>query len=164
MKISLIVAISENNAIGKDNQLLWHIRDDLQLFKRTTLNHVIIMGRKSYESIGKPLPKRTTVIITRQSDYQVPGTIVFNSLERALEYFKGKEDVVFITGGGEIYKQSMPYVNEMHISHVKTTVDDADTFFAEVDYSEWQVVEEETYEASEVNEHGFTYKRYLKAD
>ena len=164
MKVSLIVAISENNAIGKDNQLLWHIRDDLQLFKRTTLNHVIIMGRKSYESIGKPLPKRTTVIITRQTDYHVPGTLVFNSLERALEYFDGKEDVVFITGGGEIYKHSLPFVDEMHISHVKTTVDDADTFFPEVDYTSWQVVEEETYDASEVNQHGFTYKRYLKAE
>ncbi|MFT5723152.1 MAG: dihydrofolate reductase [Bacteroidia bacterium] len=164
MKIHLIAAIATNNAIGKDNQLLWHIRDDLQLFKRTTLNHVIIMGRKSYESIGRPLPKRTNVVITRKRDYQPEGVMVFNSLNEAFDHFRKSEKEVFVIGGGEIYRQSLDDAHILHISHVDVSVEDADTFFPKVKWEEWEAVEEQKFEASEVNDYAFQYRRYLKID
>jgi dihydrofolate reductase len=162
MKIHIIAAIATNNAIGRDNQLLWHIKDDLQLFKKTTLNHVIIMGRKSYESIGRPLPKRTNVVITRKRDYAPEGVMVFNSLNAAFAHFEKSEDAVYVIGGGEIYRQSVDDAHEMHISHVDVSVEDADTFFPKVKWEEWEVIESQSFGASEVNDHGFTYKRYLK--
>lgn len=164
MKINIIAAIAQNNAIGKDNQLLWHIKDDLQLFKKTTLNHVIIMGRKSYESIGRPLPKRTNVVITRKRDYQPEGVMVFNSLNNAFDHFREKEEAVYVIGGGEIYRQSLDDADCLHISHVDVSVEDADTFFPKVKWEEWEVEEEESFEQSETNDHGFTYKRYLKLE
>ncbi|MFT7591430.1 MAG: dihydrofolate reductase [bacterium] len=162
MQIHLIAAIAQNNAIGKDNQLLWHIKDDLQLFKRTTLNHVIIMGRKSYESIGRPLPKRTNVVITRKIDYQPEGVVVFNSLNDAFDHFKETEDEVFVIGGGEIYRQSLDDAHVLHISHVDTSVEDADTFFPKVKWEEWKTTSEECYKASEVNDFAFEYKTYTR--
>jgi len=113
MKISIIVAIAENGAIGRNNQLLWHIKDDLQLFKRTTLNHVIVMGRKSYESIGRPLPNRTNVVVTRKRDYRPEGVLVFHSLNDVFEHFqKIGEEEIFVIGGGEIYRQSLDDAHE----------------------------------------------------
>ena len=162
MKIHVIAAIAENNAIGKDNQLLWHIKDDLQLFKKTTLNHVIIMGRKSYESIGRPLPKRTNVVVTRKRDYQPEGLLVFNSLNNAFAHFEKLGEDVFVIGGGEIYRQSVDDAHELHISHVDTSVEDADTFFPKVKWAEWQEEESEAYEASPENDFGFTYRRYSR--
>ena len=162
MKISIIVAIAQNNAIGKDNKLLWHIKDDLQLFKRTTLNHVIIMGRKSYESIGRPLPKRTNVVITRKRNYNPAGVMVFNSLNDAFDHFRKTEDEVFVIGGGEIYRQSLDDAHVLHISHVHTSVEEADTFFPKVKWEEWEETEELSFKASPTNDFGFTYKKYLK--
>jgi len=163
MKINIIAAIAQNNAIGKDNKLLWHIKDDLQLFKKTTLNHVIIMGRKSYESIGRPLPKRTNVVVTRKRDYQPEGVLVFNSLNEVFDHFdkKGEEDV-YVIGGGEIYRQSLDDAHVLHISHVDVSIEDADTFFPNTKWDQWEVTHEESYEASDVNDYGFTYKQYVK--
>ncbi len=162
MQIHLIAAIAQNNAIGKDNQLLWHIKDDLQLFKKTTLNNVLIMGRKSYESIGRPLPKRTNVVITRKRDYQPEGVMVFNSLNQAFDHFRKTEFEVFVIGGGEIYRQSLDDAHVLHISHVDVSVEEADTFFPKVKWEEWKVVEEQSYDRSEVNDYAFTYKQYVK--
>ena len=162
MQIHLIAAIAQNNAIGKDNQLLWHIKDDLQLFKRTTLNQVIIMGRKSYESIGRLLPKRTNVVITRKRDYQPEGVIVFNSLNAAFDHFRKTEIEVFVIGGGEIYRQSLDDAHVLHISHVETSVEDADTFFPKVKWEEWSEIEQQSYSASPSNDFGFIYKKYAK--
>ncbi len=162
MQIHLIAAIAQNNAIGKDNQLLWHIKDDLQLFKKTTLNNVLIMGRKSYESIGRPLPKRTNVVITRKRDYQPEGVMVFNSLNQAFDHFRKTESEVFVIGGGEIYRQSLDDAHVLHISHVDVSVEEADTFFPKVKWEEWKVVEEQSYDRSEVNDYAFTYKQYVK--
>ena len=162
MKVSIIVAIAKNYAIGKDNKLLWHISDDLKLFKETTLNSPIIMGRKSFESIGRPLPKRTNVVITRNPNFEVEGVLTFSSIESALEYFdKQGDSVVYIIGGGEIYKQSMEIADELHISHVDVSVPDADTFFPHFDTNKWTLVEERAFSKSEKNQHGFTYKRYV---
>ncbi|MBI1306321.1 MAG: dihydrofolate reductase [Bacteroidetes bacterium] len=161
MQISLIAAIAENLAIGKDNQLLWHIRDDLQLFKKITLNHVIIMGRKSFESIGKALPKRTNVVITRNADFKAENVLVFNSLKKAVEHFQHQnEREIFVIGGGEIYRQALPIATKLYLSHVNTSVPDADTFFPEVDFNKWECVSEEAFEQNEGNEFGFVFREY----
>lgn len=163
MKISIIVAIAKNNAIGRNNQLLWHIKDDLQLFKKTTLNHVIIMGRKSYESIGRPLPKRTNVVITRKANYQPDGVLVFKSLNAAFDHFrKLNTDEVFVIGGGEIYRQTLDDADVLHISHVNTNVEDAEVFFPKVDWKLWECIHSEAFEKKEGNDFGFEYKVYRR--
>lgn len=160
MRISIIVAIAENNAIGKDNKLLWHIRDDLKLFKRTTLNHVIVMGRKSYESIGRPLPNRRNVVVTRKRDYQPEGVEVFLSLNSVFEHFRKTEEEIFVIGGGEIYRQTLDDAHILHISHVATRVEDADTYFPNVNWEEWKLVSEEHYDKKEFNDFAFDYRVY----
>ncbi len=160
MKISIIVAIAENNAIGKDNKLLWHIRDDLKLFKRTTLGHVIVMGRKSYESIGRPLPGRTNVVVTRNEHYRPDGVEVFSSLKSVFEHFSKTEKEIFVIGGGEIYRQTLETAHILHISHVETRVEDADTYFPEVNWEDWEMTDEEKYEKDERNDFPFIYKVY----
>ena len=129
--LTLIAATSTNNALGKDNQLVWHLPDDFKRFKTLTSGHFIIMGRKTFESFPKPLPNRTHVIITRQKDYQVPdGCIVVPSLEKAIA-FCPKDEEVYIIGGGEIYKQSIDIADKVELTRVHTSVE-ADTFFPEI--------------------------------
>lgn len=127
-KISIIVAISKNGAIGKNNELLWRIPGDMRRFKELTTGHPIIMGRKTYESIGKPLPNRTNIIITRDKNYSAPGCIVTNSLQEALEKAEevetqpspeataGKESEIFIIGGGEIYKEGLKLTDKLYLT------------------------------------------------
>ncbi len=132
-KISLITQISENKVIGKDNTLIWRISEDLKRFQELTTGHVIIMGRKTYESIGKPLPDRTNVIITRQKGYKVPGCIVVHSLDEALSKAREIEDSeIFIIGGGQIYEQSIGLADRVYLTVVHTQAT-GDTFFP--DYS-----------------------------
>ncbi len=163
-KISLIVAIAKNWAIGKNNQLLWHIRDDLKLFKATTNGHVVIHGRKSFESIGKPLPNRTNIVITRNRDYQPKGAFLAHSLDEALElaHVLEQKGEIFILGGAEIYRQALDKVDKMYISHVDCTFEDADTFFPEVDLSAWTVQNSQSYEQTETNEFAFEFSTYVK--
>jgi len=127
--ITIIAAIAENNALGKNNDLIWHLPADLKRFKKTTTGHHIIMGRNTFESIGKPLPNRTTVIITRNPDYKVEGCIVVNSLEKALEIAKNDE-TPFIIGGAQIYKQAISIADKLDITEVHHSFD-ADVFFPE---------------------------------
>ncbi|MEK9600365.1 MAG: dihydrofolate reductase [Bacteroidota bacterium] len=157
--ISLIVAKAQNDAIGKDNDLLWKIRDDLKRFKKLTSHHVVIHGRKSYESIGKPLPNRTNIIITRSKTYEAPGAFVCHSLEEALDLAKQLEHhgEIFIIGGAEIYRQSLPYVNRMYISEVKADFPDADVFFPKLNYDNWHCVEKQEFQKSEFNEFDFDF-------
>lgn len=115
--VSIIIAIANNGIIGGDNNLLWHIREDLQRFKRITTGHPVIMGRKTFESLGKPLPNRTNVVITRQKDYQHEGCIVVHSLDEAIELFPIKEEI-FIIGGGEIYKQAWDKADKLYITWI----------------------------------------------
>ncbi|MBO6516203.1 MAG: dihydrofolate reductase [Bacteroidia bacterium] len=164
MKISIIVAIAENLAIGKDNNLLWRISDDLKLFKRTTLGHVIVMGRKSYESIGRPLPGRTNVVVTRKKDYQPEGVQVFSSLTAVFEHFSDSEEEIFVIGGGEIYRQTLDDAHILHVSHVQTSVADADTFFPKVKWDEWNAVYEEDFPKTERNEFPFRYRIYKRVE
>ncbi|WP_397364813.1 dihydrofolate reductase [Olleya sp. R77988] len=135
--LTMIVAAGENNEIGKNNDLIWHLRDDLKRFKALTSGHHIIMGRKTFESFPKPLPNRTHVVISRQAHYKAPeGVIVVNSLEEAISV-SNKDTQPFIIGGGEIYKLAMPYASKIELTRVHATFD-ADTFFPEVDSSIWK--------------------------
>lgn len=164
MEIALIVAVGQNNEIGKDNDLLWRIRDDLRLFKQTTNQHVVIHGRKSYESIGKPLPNRTNIVVTRNKNYKTEGAFIVHSLEDALSLAQELEmnNEVFVLGGAEIYKQSLSYITQMHISFVQASFTDADAYFPSVEWKNWKQVEERTFEESDVNQFGFTYKKFVK--
>lgn len=152
--ISIIVAVAENNVIGKDNDLIWHLPRDLKHFKETTSGHFIIMGRKTFESNGRPLPNRTNVIITRDKNYKAEGCIVVHSLEDALK--EAKEDSeAFIIGGGVIYEMAMPLVDRIYLTKIHHTFE-GDTYFPEINMDEWKVTEERFFESDEKNKYPFT--------
>lgn len=161
-ELTIIVAAGENNAIGKDNDLIWHLSDDLKRFKSLTNGHHIIMGRKTFESFPKPLPNRTHIVITRQSDYKAPdGVIIVNNLEDALDAARNDKQP-FIIGGGEIYKQAMPIVDKLEITRVHASFENADTFFPEIDDSRWQEVSRTTHDADEKHAYAFSFITYLR--
>ncbi len=137
MTISIIVAMSENRVIGRDGDLPWRIPNDLKRFKRLTMGHHIVMGRKTYESIGLLLPGRTTVIVTRQSDYNVPGAMVVGSLPEALQAAKD-DDELFIVGGGQIYEQAVSLADRMYLTVVHAQVE-GDTYFPNLPADTWQL-------------------------
>ncbi|NRD21314.1 dihydrofolate reductase [Winogradskyella eckloniae] len=161
-ELTIIVAAGENNAIGKDNKLIWHLSDDLKHFKALTNGHHIIMGRKTFESFPKPLPNRTHIVITRQKDYQVPdGIITVNSLEDALDAARF-DTQPFIIGGGEIYKQAMSIADKIEITRVHSVFENADTFFPDIDKTKWKEVNRTTHEADEKHAYAFSFITYLK--
>jgi dihydrofolate reductase len=137
MIVSIIVAVAENNVIGQGNRLIWHISEDLKRFKNLTTGHHIIMGRKTFESIGKALPNRTNVVISRNSNLLAPGYIVVDGLQKALDI--SKEDTeVFIIGGGEIYKQALPLADKIYLTKVEAKFE-GDTFFPPINHDEWLI-------------------------
>ncbi len=133
--ISIIVATSLNWAIGRNNQLLWHISEDLKYFKKITSGHTVIMGRKTWESIGKPLPNRRNIVVSRSLE-KITDAEVYKSLELALKA-AGNESL-FIIGGGEIYEQALPLAEKLYLTIVNLTVEDADTFFPKINFDEWR--------------------------
>jgi len=149
--ISIIVAVAQNNVIGKNNDLLWHIPRDMKHFKETTTGHHIISGRKTFESFGKPLPKRTNIIITRNKNYLQDGCIVVNSLENAINYAKNDTEI-FIIGGGEIYKQALNYADRIYLTKVHHSFD-GDTFFPEINPKEWKEIKKSDFDADEKNKY-----------
>ncbi len=154
--ISLIVAAAENNAIGKNNQLLWHLPNDLKFFKNTTWGMPVIMGRKTFESVNKPLPGRINIVITKQADWKAQGVMVATDLNDALQkaaVTNCKE--YFIIGGGEIYKQSIEIADKIYLTRAHTIINDADTFFPVVDETKWQLISTEDFGADE--KHAFSY-------
>ena len=158
--ITLIAAVAQNNALGKDNQLLWHLPDDFKRFKNITSGHYIIMGRKTFESFPKPLPNRTHVIITRQKEYKPEGCIVVNSLDDAIQSCPKQEDI-FIIGGGEIYKQSIVIADKIDITRVHNSFE-ADTFFPEIEIEKWQLIFEEVHSKDERHDFDFTFQTYVR--
>ena len=148
MTVSQVVAISENHVIGKDNKLLWYLPNDLKHFKEITTGHTVIMGRKTYESVGKPLPRRRNIIITRQA-ITIDGCEVVNSLEAALALCRD-EDEVFIVGGAEIYKQSMHLTDRIYLTIVHKDFE-GDSFFPEIKKTEWKEVFREDHKPDEKN-------------
>ena len=160
--ITTIAAISENNALGKDNNLLWHLPNDFKRFKRLTTGHPIIMGRKTFESFPKPIPDRTHIIITRDKDYTVKfmDCIIVHSMEDAIDIVHKKE-LSFIIGGGEIYKLGMEFTDKIELTRVHSTFD-ADAFFPKIDENIWKLISEEYHPKDERHSYDFTYLTYLK--
>jgi dihydrofolate reductase len=156
MRLSAIVAMATNRCIGRDNTLPWRLPADLKRFKQLTLGHTLIMGRKTYESIGRPLPGRTTLVVTRQRDYAPEGVQVVHSLEQALELARGDE--VFIAGGADLYRQAMAHVRRLHLTRIGRDYE-GDTFFPEVDLSGWRLVAEEHHPAT-ATEPPFSFLTY----
>lgn len=158
--LTLIAAAAENDALGKDNGLVWHLPDDFKRFKKLTTSHHIIMGRKTFETFPEPLPNRIHVVITRDKNYKKFGAVVVHSLKEALELAK-KDDQPFIIGGGEIYKQSLEYADKIELTRVHAEVS-ADTFFPHIDDHKWKVINEEHHPKDEKHEHAFTYLTYVR--
>ncbi|GAB3934029.1 dihydrofolate reductase [Mucilaginibacter myungsuensis] len=155
MTICAIVAIAENNAIGKDNQLLWHLPNDLKHFRTITSGHTVIMGRKTFDSVGKPLPKRRNIVVTRQQGVQIEGCEVVNSVDEALALC-ANEDEVFIVGGAEIYKLAMPKTDRIYLTIVHQNFD-ADAYFPELDMTEWTGTEREEHGVDEKHAIPYTF-------
>ena len=160
MIISLVVAAAENNAIGKDNQLLWHLPNDLKFFKNITWGMVVIMGRKTFEAVNKPLPGRINIVITRQADWNAEGTIAATDLQDALQKAKATNcNEIFVIGGGEIYKQSMEIADKIYITRVHAALD-GDTFFPEIDESKWQLISNQDFEADEKHKYAYSFQTW----
>lgn len=158
--ITLIAAVAENNALGKDNQLLWHLPNDFKRFKNITSDHYIIMGRKTFESFPKPLPNRIHVIITRQKNYVQENCIIVDSLQNAIAVCPSDEEV-FIIGGGEIYTQSIEIADKLDITRVHHTFD-ADTFFPVIDMEKWELTSSVFNPKDEKHLFDYTFQTFLK--
>lgn len=158
--ITIIAAVAENNALGKDNTLVWHLPEDFKRFKQLTTGHYIIMGRKTFEGFPKPLPNRTHIIVTRQKNYTPKGCMVVHSIEEGISKCPNGEEV-FIIGGGEIYKQSMPFTDKIELTRVHGNVE-ADTYFPEINYNDWELVFEEVHKKDDRHNFDFTFQTFLK--
>tara|TARA_B110000091_G_scaffold92282_1_gene100780 strand:- start:945 stop:1439 length:495 start_codon:yes stop_codon:yes gene_type:complete len=160
--ITIIAAIAKNNALGKDNDLIWHLPGDLKRFKKTTTGHSILMGRNTFESIGRPLPNRTSIIITRNKNYFQDGCLIANSLEAAIELVK-EEAQVFIIGGAQVYTYAMEnnIADVLDITLVHHEFE-ADVFFPEIDLKIWEEVSREDFKADEKNKFNYSFLKFQK--
>lgn len=140
-KVTLIAAIDENSVLGKDNQLIWHLPEDLKRFKRLTSGHAIIMGRKTFESLPKALPNRHNIVVTRNQNYFKEGVTVCHSLEAAIEYAKN-DDQPFVIGGGQVYEQAIELADVIELTKIHAQFE-GDVFFPEIDLKKWSVEKEE---------------------
>ena len=156
MTIEYVVAMSENRVIGRKNDLPWRLPKDLKHFKATTLGHAILMGRKTYESIGRPLPDRTNIILTSDPAYIAPGCLVVTSLEEALEMAQAFERFM-VVGGAKVYEQFLPYVDIIHMTVVHQTLE-GDAYFPELDPKEWDEKELENHTQDDKHEYAFSFK------
>lgn len=158
---TIVVAMGEKNEIGFENQLLWHLPKDLKHFKEITSGHPVIMGRKTYESIGKPLPNRTNIVVSRKTDWFEEGILIVGSIKEALKFAKKIDDEVFIIGGGKIYEQTMDLVDRLEITRVKADLE-ADTYFPDIDVKTWKKTNETFHEKDEKNQYDFYFQTYEK--
>ena len=158
--LNILVAADENNGIGKNNQLLWHLPADLKNFKQLSMGHAVVMGRKTYDSIGKPLPNRRNIVITRQADLNIHGCQVVHSLQQALDACKN-DGTVFIIGGAEIYHQAILFCNTIFLTRVHHQFE-ADTFFPEIDPAIWEEIEKKDYPADAKHKVPYSFLVYKK--
>lgn len=156
----MIAAVAENNALGKNNDLLWHLPNDFKRFKEITSGHHIVMGRKTFESFPKPLPNRTHLIITRQKDFQFEGCIVVSDLEKAIAACPKTEDI-YIIGGGEIYTQSISFADQLDITRVHHSFD-ADVYFPEIDPEIWELTNETFNSKDEKHLFDYTFQTFVR--
>ena len=165
MIISMIAAVADNNVIGKNNGLPWHLPDDMKYFMHTTKGHHVIMGRKNYESIPekfRPLPNRTNIVITSQSGYQAPGCVIVHSLEEAIELCRrAKQDEIFLIGGSSVYSKGLSITDKLYITEVKAVVD-GDVFFPVVNRSQWHEVSRVSHHADDRHDYAFDIVVYRK--
>lgn len=159
--ITIIAAIAKNNALGKDNDLIWHLPADLKRFKKVTSGHHILMGRNTFESIGKPLPNRTSVIITRNNEYLKEGCLIANSVEEAIDLTDKKD--AFIIGGAQIYKETLAknLADRLDITIVHHDFE-ADVFFPEIDMNIWKEISRENFMADEKNKYDYSFVSYIR--
>ncbi len=165
MLFSIIVAIAHNNVIGGGNALLWKLPADFKHFKELTLGHPIIMGRKTYLSIGRALPGRTNIIVTRQNDFTAPGCVIAHSLEEALEVAQKSQNTskeVFCIGGGELYAQALPKAQKLYVTKVDATFE-GDTYFPAINPAEWHEVHQEDHKPDEKNPYAYSYLVFSRA-
>jgi dihydrofolate reductase len=163
MMRSIIVAAAENGVIGRDGQLPWRLSADLQRFKQLTMNHAVLMGRKTYESIGRPLPGRRMIVITRQNDYKADGVEVAHSLDEAYRRAaEPSETEAFIIGGAEVFREALPHADRIYFTQVGATIE-GDVYFPQFDRAGWRLVFQEEHPADAKNEYPFTFQTYEQA-
>jgi len=160
MNIILIAAVAENGAIGKGNKMLWHLPDDFRYFKRNTLGRSVVMGRKTFESIGKPLPERRNIVVTRHADWTAEGVDVANSVDDVLTYCRDEREV-FVIGGADLYRQMLPLANKILLTRVHATPD-GDAFFPEIPGTEWGRIWQEHHPRDERHAYDFTFEVWEK--
>jgi len=158
--ITIIAAAAQNNALGKDNQLIWHLSDDLKRFKSLTLDGFIIMGRKTFESLPGILPRRKHIVITRNPDFKKEGIVVVQNLEQALALVPSDKDT-FVVGGGEIYNQTINIADKIELTRVHHDFE-ADTFFPEIDLTKWELVTSEFHPKDDKHQYDFMFETYLR--
>lgn len=159
--LTIIAAVAQNRALGKNNDLIWRLPADLKRFKKVTLGHHVIMGRKTFESLGKPLPNRITIIITRNLDYKADGCIVVNSLEEAISAASDDENP-YILGGGEIYKQALEMADRLDLTIVHHNFEDADTFFPKINFENWIEISRDDFKADDRHHYDYSFVTYEK--
>ncbi|WP_369047907.1 dihydrofolate reductase [Tenacibaculum sp. UWU-22] len=162
--VSIIAAIGKDNELGKNNDLIWHLPADLKHFKKTTSGHAILMGRRTFESIGKPLPKRTNIIITNNDHYFIDGCLIANSIEQAIDMAENNDEI-FIIGGSQIYKQALEknLVDKLHITIVHQNFE-ADVFFPEIDKKIWKEINRIDCKADNENPYNYSFVTYVKSN
>lgn len=158
MRVSTIVGVGKNNAIGRGNAIPWHLPADLKYFKKITTGHPIIMGRKCFESIGRPLPNRTNIIVSRNPDFEAEDCILVHSLSAGLVIAQERNfEEAFIIGGGEIYRRGLPLSQRLYVTYIDVEVLDADVFFPEIDPDHWAIVSQEAHTKDDKNPHDHTF-------
>lgn len=158
---TIVVAMDSKRGIGADNQLLWHLPKDLKHFKDLTTGHPVIMGRKTFESIGKPLPNRTNIVVSTKKDWYEEGVLIVGSLKEALKFAKKIDENHFIIGGGKIYEQTIDIADRLEVTLVDADLE-ADTFFPKINNAVWQKTAEECHEKDDKNEYSFCFQTFEK--
>ncbi|MHC5004993.1 MAG: dihydrofolate reductase [Planctomycetota bacterium] len=156
--VAIVVAMAENGVIGRDNALPWHLPDDLKRFRALTLDHAVIMGRNTWDSIGRPLPRRRCIVLTRQPDWHAAGALRAAGLEEALALIPDDE-TAFVIGGASVYRAALPIADRLHVTIVHASVE-GDVRFPDLDLSQWRLVERTDRDADETHEHAFSFLTY----
>ncbi|GEM65022.1 dihydrofolate reductase [Sphingobacterium faecium NBRC 15299] len=160
LKITLIVAATENNVIGKGNKMPWHLPNDLKYFKKNTLEHSVVMGRKTFESLGKPLPDRRNIILTRDMIAKSDEVDIANSFQEVLNYCRDEREI-FIIGGGEIFKQTLPFADKVLLTRLQTTIE-GDAYFPDLPAQEWELESEEKHVKDEKHAFDYSFQVYVR--
>lgn len=160
-KVTIIVAAAENDAIGRKNQMPWHLPNDFKYFKERTMDHSIVMGRKTFDSIGKALPGRRNIVISRKEDYLEDEVDVANSLQEVMTYCRDEREI-FIIGGSQIYQQALPLADQVLLTRVHTQIPDADAFFPSLPEHDWTLTSSDPHEKDEKHVHNYTFEIYSR--